>query len=90
MKKLLDIINKYRNSPNRTWIHLAVKTDLIMGGREIMCDSKDALVDIKCVKRGGFTCKRDLNIRLCDICIIGGAAALCWWFADKMMRDKNN
>ena len=84
---MLDIINKYRNSPNRTWIHLAMKTDLVIGGREVGYECKDAMVDIKCLKRGGFTCKRDINIRLCDICFAIGAIAVGCWIVDKLIGE---
>ena len=84
---MIDLINKYRNSANRTWIHLSMKTDLLVGGREVICECKDALVDVRCLKRGGLTCKRDINIRLCDICFLSGAVAIGWWIVHKIMGN---
>ncbi len=75
---MLDIINKYRNSSKRTWLHLLIKTEMALGSRHGCQDSKDALMNIKCLKRGAFTCRRELNVRICDLCFIVGAAALCW------------
>ena len=84
---MIDIINKYRNSPNRTWLHLVMKTDFSLGGKECLCETKNALVDLKCLKRGAFTCRRELNVRLCDLCFMGATAAVLWMIANKMGKE---
>ena len=85
---MIDIINKYRNSPERTWIHMAMKTDILMGGRGAVCETNDALIDVRSIKRGGFTCRRDLNIRLCDLYFVSGVMLLGWWALGKITGNK--
>jgi len=82
---MLNMINKYRSSPNRRYAVIGLKSSVrIIKGGCCKCGTDGAFTELKTVKRAGYQCNTVFRVRLCDMAaVLGGIVALCLIFKRK-------
>ena len=75
---MIDFINKYRSAPERRRIIIGVKAFAgLTSPKEQNPAVKCALKEIKAIRSGVMSCHKELNLLLCDVCMVAGFLAAC-------------
>ena len=74
---MMELINKYRCSENRSYATIGFKTFMrITKGCKDEPSVKTAFTELKTVKNGTYRCEKVFRVRICDLVALCGGAAL--------------
>lgn len=86
---MIDFINKYRSAPERRRIIIGVKAFAgLTSPKEQNPAVKCALKEIKAIRSGVVSCHKELNLLLCDVCMVAGFLAACIIIKYKTCNNK--
>ena len=75
---MIDFINKYRSAPERRRIIIGVKAFAgLTSPKEQNPAVKCALKEIKAIHSGVMSCHKELNLLLCDVCMLAAFITIC-------------
>jgi hypothetical protein len=75
---MIDFISKYRSAPERKHIVIGIKAFAgLTSPKEQNPAVKFALKEIKAVRSGVMSCHKELNLLLCDVCMLATFITIC-------------
>ncbi len=75
---MIDLISKYRSSPDRKRLILGIKTYAgLTSSKKQNSTLKNALTELKTVGSGMMACHKELNLLLCDVFMVAAAVSAC-------------
>ncbi len=75
---MIEMINKYRSAPERKRLVIGIKAFAALTTSKNQNPAlKCALKEIKAIRSGVMTCRKELNLLLCDVCMVAAFLSAC-------------